>query len=211
MRFFLARHCHVSGVPPPGLLPDRNWNFESISLQRSVCELSVLIRTESQPRVDAFGTTEDAFWPVSVSRSRRLSRRGESNRSRGIKRGAMRPAFEMLVAPRGRDGAIPSVFQDGSLPASLLLHCCREVTPSAIMSASAPTNPDERYKREQCFRCPERARISWGRAMRGRGPGEGPSLSRSGQPHIDAPWSRKFNQGQYLRCRAATRGALSCH
>ena len=88
----------------------------------------------------------------------------------------MRPAFEMLVAPRGRDGAIPSVFQDGSLPASLLLHCCREVTPSAIMSASAPTNPDERYKREQCFRCPERARISWGKAMRGRGPGEGPNL-----------------------------------
>ena len=29
---------------------------------------------------------------------------------------------------------------------------------SAIMSASAPTRPDEYNKREQCFRCPERAR-----------------------------------------------------
>jgi len=116
----------------------------------------------------------------------------------------MRPAFEMLVAPRGRDGAIPSVFQDGSLPASLLLHCCREVTQSAIMSASAPTNPDERYKREQYFRCPERARISWGRAMRGRGPGEGPSLSRSGQRHIDAPWSRKFNQGGFVKATVSS-------
>ena len=38
------------------------------------------------------------------------------------------------------------------------------------------TRPDERYKKEQWFRCPERARISWGRAMLGRGPGEGPSL-----------------------------------
>ena len=36
--------------------------------------------------------------------------------------------------------------------------------------------PDERYKKEQWFRCPERARISWGKAMQGRGPGEGPSL-----------------------------------
>jgi hypothetical protein len=62
------------------------------------------------------------------------------------------------------------------LPASLFPHCCREVTPSAIMSASALTRPDERHKREQCFRCPERARIGWGRAMRGRGPGEGPKL-----------------------------------
>src|SRR6266480_1180877 len=65
------------------------------------------------------------------------------------------------------------------------------------MSASAPTRPDERYKREQCFRCPERARISWGRAVRRRVRGTDLSLSRSGQRHIDAPWPRKFNQGPY--------------
>ena len=66
------------------------------------------------------------------------------------------------------------------------------------MSASAQTRPDERYKREQCFRCPERARISWGRAMRRRVRGRDLSLSRSGQRHIDAPWPRKFNQGPYV-------------
>jgi len=65
------------------------------------------------------------------------------------------------------------------------------------MSASAPTRPDERYKREQCFRCPERARISWGRAMRRQVRGRDLRLSRSGQRHIDAPWRRKFNQGPY--------------
>jgi hypothetical protein len=43
------------------------------------------------------------------------------------------------------------------------------------MSGSAPTRPDERYKREQCFRCPERARISWGAT----GAGE---LVKFGQP-----------------------------
>jgi hypothetical protein len=58
--------------------------------------------------------------------------------------------------------------------------------------------PDERYKGEQCFRCPERARISWGRAMRRRVRGTDLSLSRSGQRHIDAPWPCKFNQEPYV-------------
>src|SRR6516164_2841801 len=66
------------------------------------------------------------------------------------------------------------------------------------MSAGAPTRPDERCKREQCFRCPERARISWGRATRGRVRGRDLSLSRSGQRHIDAPWPRKFNPGPHV-------------
>ena len=34
--------------------------------------------------------------------------------------------------------------------------------------------------------------------MRGRGPEEGPKLSRSGQRHIDALWPRKFNRGPYV-------------
>ena len=66
------------------------------------------------------------------------------------------------------------------------------------MSARAPTRPDEYNKREQCFRCPERARISWGRATRGQVRGRDLSLSRSGQRYIDAPWPRKFNQGPYV-------------
>ena len=45
--------------------------------------------------------------------------------------------------------------------------------------------PDERYKREQCFRCPERARISWGRAMRRRVRGEGHIIRR--RLHIAMP------------------------
>src|SRR5215472_4292894 len=45
---------------------------------------------------------------------------------------------------------------------------------------------------------PRRARISWGRAMRGGGPEADLSLSRSGQRHIDAPWPREFNQGPYV-------------
>jgi hypothetical protein len=34
--------------------------------------------------------------------------------------------------------------------------------------------PDECYKKGAISNGPERARISWGKAMRGRGPGEGP-------------------------------------
>ena len=77
------------------------------------------------------------------------------------------------------------------------------------MSAGAPTRPDERCKRESCFRCPERARISWGRATRGRVRGRDLSLSRSGQRHIDAPWPRKFNQGPYVPERVLDTGDQS--
>jgi len=81
----------------------------------------------------------------------------------------------------------------------LLPPCCREVAPSSIMSGSALTTPDERHKREQGFRCPERARISWGSAMRRRVRGRDLSLSSSGQRHIiAAPWPSKFEQGPYL-------------
>jgi uroporphyrinogen decarboxylase len=44
------------------------------------------------------------------------------------------------------------------------------------------------------FRCPERARISWGKAIAGSGV-RGTDLSRSGQRCIDAPCLRKFNWG----------------
>ena len=68
---------------------------------------------------------------------------------------------------------------------------------------------DNATKGEQGFRCPERARISWGSAMRRRVRGRDLTLSSSGQRHIDAPWPRKFNQGPYLaqsECLTANAG-----
>ena len=53
------------------------------------------------------------------------------------------------------------------------------------MSALVRTRPDERYKKEQGFRCPERARML-GEATRGRGPGEGPIYRARGEQHLDA-------------------------
>ena len=51
------------------------------------------------------------------------------------------------------------------------------------MCAFGQTKADERCKRSNDFRCPERARISWGRAMRVGGPGEGPNLIALGALH----------------------------
>src|SRR5438132_9268629 len=64
------------------------------------------------------------------------------------------------------------------------------------MSASAPTRPDELYKKGQASRCPERARISWGKAIAGSGV-RGTDLSRSGQRCIDTPCLCNVQLGSY--------------
>ena len=72
---------------------------------------------------------------------------------------------------------------------------------ATIMSTFGQSRPDESYKKEQWFRRLERARISWGDAMRGRGPGEGPNSSRSGRPNLDAPYLPKFKNSVRERQR----------
>ena len=60
------------------------------------------------------------------------------------------------------------------------------------MCVLAQTKPDQRNKKEQCFQSPERARISWGRATRVDGPGEGPYRARG----VLYKWALpKFNSG----------------
>ena len=60
------------------------------------------------------------------------------------------------------------------------------------MCVLAQTKPDQRNKKEQCFQSPERARISWGRATRVGGPGEGPYRARG----VLYKWALpKFNSG----------------
>jgi hypothetical protein len=68
------------------------------------------------------------------------------------------------------------------------------------MSALVRTGPDEPYKKEQRFRCPERTRML-GEAMRGRGAGEGPIYRARGEQHLDALRPRKFNQRMWVRRR----------
>ena len=77
------------------------------------------------------------------------------------------------------------------------------------MSAFGRTRPDERYKKEQCFRCPERACISWGRAMQGRGPGEGPNLIALGAVHRCA-LPMQVQSGE-CRSAQAVPSPFSCH
>jgi hypothetical protein len=61
------------------------------------------------------------------------------------------------------------------------------------MSAFGQTRPDERYKKEQWFRCPERARISWGKPCEVGGPGEGPNLIALGATTHDTLCAPNFN------------------
>src|SRR5262249_51141542 len=61
------------------------------------------------------------------------------------------------------------------------------------MSAFGQSRHDERSKRSNDFCRPERARISWGKAMRGRGPGEGPNLLALG---VTAPRCALLEQVQ---------------
>ena len=64
------------------------------------------------------------------------------------------------------------------------------------MCVLAQTKPDQRDKKEQCFQSPERARISWGRATRVGGPGEGPYRARG----VLYKWALpKFNSGNVRR------------
>jgi len=57
-----------------------------------------------------------------------------------------------------------------------------------IMLAFGQTRLTNDPKRSNDFRCPERARISWGKAMRGRGPGEGPNrIALGAATHRCAP------------------------
>jgi hypothetical protein len=53
-------------------------------------------------------------------------------------------------------------------------------------------------KRSNDFRCPERARISWGKPCEVGVRGKDLILSRSGQRHIDALCVPNFNQRMYV-------------
>ena len=54
------------------------------------------------------------------------------------------------------------------------------------------------------FRCPERARISWGKAMRGRGPGEGPNLSALGVAALRCALLKQVQPGMRVQTSAIT-------
>jgi transposase-like protein len=59
-------------------------------------------------------------------------------------------------------------------------------------------------KRSNDFRCPERARISWGKPCEVGVRGKDLILSRSGQRHIDALCVPNFNQRMYVGWRRQT-------
>ena len=54
------------------------------------------------------------------------------------------------------------------------------------------------------FRRPERARISWGKAMRGRGPGEGPNLSALGVAALRCALLKQVQPGMRVQTSAIT-------
>src|SRR5215469_4929985 len=70
------------------------------------------------------------------------------------------------------------------------------------MSAFEWSRHDERSKKEQRFRRPERARISWGKAMRGRGPGEGPNLSALGVADLRCALLKQVQPGMRVQTSA---------
>ena len=81
------------------------------------------------------------------------------------------------------------------------------------MSARAPRGPDELDEKRQASRCPERARISWGKAIAGPGVRGTDFCARGG--YIDALFPGKFNRGAVrtgVRARRRDRGkAGSAH
>ena len=66
------------------------------------------------------------------------------------------------------------------------------------MSALGRLGLTNTRKRSNDFRCPERARISWGKPCEVGVRGEDLIFSRSGQRHIDALCVPNFNQRMYV-------------
>jgi hypothetical protein len=108
-------------------------------------------------------------------------------------RSSMRAAWSGTIAPR-------------SDVRCLFPHRDKYVTPPITMSAFGRSRHDERSKKEQRFRRPERARISWGKAMRGRGPGEGPNLSALGVAALRCALLKQVQPGMRVQTSAIAAG-----